>query len=165
MLKEYLNALKLSVRILLAFAIVIQGSLSMSKFFQRDITRVTLVEPEQNTKFQHPFYTVCPILSQTTRSKRFEDILIENTSTYPTVNFFGILNSKTLEVKKTTTYAKMFIDQKRRLETLVQCFTFEILNDVTPGQPNGKVGHLFGTFLTNLKPGFFSWSSRPYHPI
>ncbi len=146
--------LKYAVRSILSLYILVEGSFSVSKYLQgrsTDITKLTFVETKHNERFQHPLYTICPIYEKyhqsssnssnadNVSSNAFLKLLIENTVYYPTINFISFLNSPSLKVNRYTTWIKTYRDVKRKEETLVQCHTFEVANNVTPGQSDGKV--------------------------
>ncbi len=147
MVKHWITLLKYSVRFMLALYVAIEGSLSLAKYLQgksTDTTKLTFVEAKHNEQFQHPLYTICPIFNYSSSdlasfNKTFFNLLIENTVYVPTVTYISALNSPELDVIRSTSWIKTFINVKRKEETLVQCHTFEVANNVTPGQSLGQV--------------------------
>ncbi len=146
----------ITMRITRLIFIIVIGSLAIfsgvqivSSFLEllqagSNLIHLILVEPENNLEIQkHPYYTICPIfekpLNVTGSNATLASAMMNSTVPYPESLFLPLFNSQALKANRFTTWVKMRDSSKRQMETLMQCTTFEIPRNVTPGKNEGKV--------------------------
>ncbi len=107
-----------------------------------NLIHLRFLEPENNLEIQqHPYYTICPIFDKPANvtNASLASAMMDGTAPYPGSIFLPLLNSQALKAYRFSTWVKMRDSSKRQMETLMQCTTYDIPRNVTPGKNEGKV--------------------------
>ena len=123
-----------------------QIAVSLQRLLQQgqlDIVQLTYVEAEHNQdQRKHPYYTVCPILSQYPNISEpivnLQVYMVRATIYYRNVILFPLLNTQSLVAERYSTFLKTKDSTRDRKEILVQCQTLSIPSNVTLGQLDSK---------------------------